>query len=346
MKPDRDVSTSTPRNGKGFFAVGTDTFHKAVDLGLNPACVFLTMARGTGPDDVTTSWSAQAAATRLGVRWTAAKSAVQELKRAKLLSVTRESTKPQYTLVKKGDAIILPNSLIDGASGELPPLRRVRQMQDPLTLRLLIDLYAATDLPAWGGIDPSIVRAEYDIERVGERGAFVAWRFEFQTSMTTWNAVTQCHRLVGDNIPDGGNAASAFWERLFALVGDGLIQLVPTVCEGEHGEALFPMAVGTDVEPETDLYAVAASAGLIVAPTWADDGSVLVPLPRRIVRPAVRGIYRLRYRAQTAPTRAWYADHARTCRTYLRDFGRVVDGDTSHTLRFGVASVGAEQDAA
>lgn len=338
--------TPAGRSGRGYFVVGLDTFHKAIALGLNPACVFLVLARGSGPDDVTTAWSAEAAAKRLGIRWHAARTAIEDLRRAKLVTVNRGSTRPAYTLAKKGDVVTLPNALIEGVAGELSPVRRVRQMQDPLTLRLFVDLYAVTHLPGWGGIDPGVVRAAFTIERAGERGAFTAWRFEPSQSWLTWGDITTPHRLDADSIPDGGNKGSAFWQRFRMLQRDGLIQLVPMVCEGEEGEALFPMTPDTDVPQEAELYAMATTAGALVAPEWADDDHNLVPLPHRMATPAVRGVYRLRYRPHTAPTRVWYAEQSRVCATYQRDFERVIKGDTSHNLRFGTAVIGAEYDAA
>ena len=340
-------SSPTPagRSGRGYFAVGLDTFHKATALGLNPGCVFLVLARGSGPDDVTTAWSAEAAAKRLGIRWQAAKTAIEDLRRAKLVITNRGSTRPAYTLAKKGDVVTLPNALIEGVAGELSPVRRVRQMQDPLTLRLFVDLYAVTDLPGWGGIDPGVVRAEFTIERAGERGAFTAWRFEEAQSWLTWGAITTPHRLEPGSIPDGSTVGSAFWQRFRMLQRDGLIQLVPMVCEGEEGEALFPMTPDTDVPQEAELFDMATSAGALVAPEWADDYN-LVPLPHRVACPVVRGIYRLRYRPHTAPTRVWYAEHVRNCATYQRDFERIVEGDTSRNLRFGTAIIGSKANVA
>jgi hypothetical protein len=46
----------------GFFAVGRDTIIAATDLGINPAAVFLALARGTGRNNIGTGWSAEAPA--------------------------------------------------------------------------------------------------------------------------------------------------------------------------------------------------------------------------------------------------------------------------------------------
>ena len=76
------ITTGPAMRGNGYFVVGQETFHKAITLGLNPVCGFLVLARGTGCDDVTTSWSAEAAAKRLGIRWGTARAAIDDLEGA------------------------------------------------------------------------------------------------------------------------------------------------------------------------------------------------------------------------------------------------------------------------
>lgn len=337
------ISNGHAIRGTGYFVVGQETFHKAIKLGLNPVCGFLVLARGTGCDDVTTCWSAEAAAKRLGIRWGTAKAAIDDLAKARILTKSREGTRPSYVLAKRGRAIMLPNALIDGAAKELPPLRRVRQMQDLGALRLLVDLYAATDLPAWGGIDPGVVSAAYDVTRAGQRGNFVAWTITYRHASLTWGDVTNPHRLDKAAIPEGGNAGSAFWQRLYQLISEGLVQLVPTVFEGEAGEPMFPLVGATDIPIERELHAAVQAAGWHVAPEWRETDTLMV-LPTRYARPFVRGVYRLRYRPQTAGTRFWFAENSRICGAYLRDLHRVSEGDTARTMRFGVHATGLDNE--
>jgi hypothetical protein len=54
------------------------------------------------------------------------------------------------------DWIWLPNTLVTGAAGETPPIELVRQGQDAMTLRLLVDLYHAQNLRDDGGISRKI----------------------------------------------------------------------------------------------------------------------------------------------------------------------------------------------
>src|SRR4051794_38333426 len=56
------------------------------------------------------------------------------------------------------DLIWLPNELVTGAGRETPPLELVRQMQDVMTLRLLIDMYHTHNLREDGGASRHCLR--------------------------------------------------------------------------------------------------------------------------------------------------------------------------------------------
>ena len=63
------------------------------------------------------------------------------------------------------DWIWLPNSLVDGAEAEVPPVERIRQTQNTTALRIFVDLYHSHDLAAESGLNwrPSDgFRQEYD----------------------------------------------------------------------------------------------------------------------------------------------------------------------------------------
>src|SRR5215207_6190640 len=112
----------------GFFAVGRQTVVSACKQGVNAGAAFLVLARGSGGDNVTTSWSAQAGSKYLGIRWKTAAAAIKQLEQAKIIKRDRASStaRPRYTLAQKGDLIWLPNSLVDGVAGEIPPITKMR----------------------------------------------------------------------------------------------------------------------------------------------------------------------------------------------------------------------------
>jgi hypothetical protein len=54
--------------------------------------------------------------------------------------------------------IWLPNTLIDGAAGEVPPIELIRQTRSLPALRLLVELYAAQFLPNFGGVPRELLK--------------------------------------------------------------------------------------------------------------------------------------------------------------------------------------------
>jgi hypothetical protein len=74
--------------------------------------------------------------------------------------------------------IWLPNTLIDGAANEVPPVELIRQTRSLPALRLLVELYAAQFLPNFGGVPRELLKVMFDRARVGEQGPFVVWGFQ------------------------------------------------------------------------------------------------------------------------------------------------------------------------
>jgi hypothetical protein len=62
-----------------FFAIGKPQWAIACELGLNPAVAFLTLGRGTGRDNRSTAWSAEAVSKYSGMTWRRAKEAIHDL---------------------------------------------------------------------------------------------------------------------------------------------------------------------------------------------------------------------------------------------------------------------------
>jgi hypothetical protein len=83
-----------------FFAIDINAFSKACQLGANAAAAYLIMARGTGGDNRTTAWSAEAVQSRTGINWSAAKEAIGKLQAEGLVALKDNSTKrrPRYDL--------------------------------------------------------------------------------------------------------------------------------------------------------------------------------------------------------------------------------------------------------
>lgn len=93
-------ATDGPGRGN-FFAVDKRTWAKVCELGsINAALTYLVLARGSGGDNRTTSWSANAIEERTNVHWKRAKAAIIALCDATLVRQTKGGVRkrPQYYL--------------------------------------------------------------------------------------------------------------------------------------------------------------------------------------------------------------------------------------------------------
>lgn len=85
--------------GRGqFFAVDRRAWAKACDLGMNAAIAYLVMARGTGHDMRSTSWSAKAMQERTSVPWRQCKAAIQSVVASGLVRQDKGGQHPRYTV--------------------------------------------------------------------------------------------------------------------------------------------------------------------------------------------------------------------------------------------------------
>lgn len=114
---------------------------------------YLVLVRGSGVDNVTTSWSSQSIRTYTGISPEPSKRAINLLAEFGFIKIVKEGRKPSYkiTLSKKkskndnSDILFIPNNIVTGAADEVPPLKRLVQYQDPYVLYLFIRLYGFQD---------------------------------------------------------------------------------------------------------------------------------------------------------------------------------------------------------
>lgn len=233
----------SPRSRKGgFFAINQRAWQGVCSLGMNPAVAYLVLACGTGPDNRTTSWSVHAVEKYTGISRGRARSAIEALEH--FVHIDRHGERPHYQLrssdeiesatkrrrtagrTEKGDGLIwLPNALITGAATEIAPVELLRQSQDVMTLRLLIDLYYAQDLAEDAGLARHLIRQAYRRERIGQWAQYDIWAFEGEDCTVYWTGVMAAYRDSG------------FWDRLRTLVSLGLLEFVPTLFESDAGDA-------------------------------------------------------------------------------------------------------------
>lgn len=86
-------------DGRGdFFAVDQRLWDRVCALGLNPAVAYLVIARGTGGDNLTSSWSVNAIETHAGMGRIRAKAAVSALVAGGLIHRVRAGSAPRYMI--------------------------------------------------------------------------------------------------------------------------------------------------------------------------------------------------------------------------------------------------------
>jgi len=150
---------------RDFFAIDKQTWEKVLNLGMNTACSFLVMARGTWRDNSSTKWSVNSVVNYTGISRRRAKDAQAKLIKHKIIKKEKGGKHPKFKLKKQCkdvDLIWLPNELVTGIECAVPPLERVRQTGDVLCLRLFIDLYFINSPVDDGGIPRDCVFQAYE----------------------------------------------------------------------------------------------------------------------------------------------------------------------------------------
>jgi hypothetical protein len=87
------------KKGQGdFFAIDRRAWARACSLNINPAVAYLVLARGTGADNRTSTWSVQAIEKYTSISRGRAQAALKTLQRVGLMQVLRDGTRPKYHL--------------------------------------------------------------------------------------------------------------------------------------------------------------------------------------------------------------------------------------------------------
>lgn len=299
-----------------FFAIGLDEWSEACALGLNPAVSFLIMACGTGGDNSTTAWSATSVAKYAGIAWIRAEPAIDRLIEAGLVTRVPESsrTKPRYKLRLSQEKIWLPKSIVIPLADETPPLARIRQAQDVMTLRLFVELYHSQNLAADGGISRAVYFSRYKKATYCENGAHMFLGFDATgTCSTTWNTeVVRTHRITVSTSEKkaGRNEGSDFFDRMRTLDDLGFLEYSVCLFESDDKEAEMLFPVDGPTAEEKGVHACALEAGERVLQDWQYNNNgheYLIPVLRHQSKAELVGIYRLRHRPHTRTTGAWWA---------------------------------------
>jgi hypothetical protein len=318
----------------GFFAIGTNEWTKACALGLNPAVAFLVLARGSGRDNMTTSWSADAVANHTGMSWRRAKAAIDALESENLASVTRGGARPSRKLSIPKDlvsALWLPNALVDGAGNEVPPVTRLRQAQNLEHLQTFIELYGLQDMAGDGGLPRSLICTPFERERICDTGQFRVWGFT-QAEARNGSYNGPLARFAGRK----ENEQRTLREFIGALECMGLLETVDYLAEGQSGDAELLHPLTGDAEADKVHYAAELLPERM--PEWfahkGEQFHYVLPVIRHIAKPAVVGVSRLVYRPHTKLTAAWYARHKDTCERFAAIYNALAMGDFKQAAKW------------
>jgi hypothetical protein len=225
--------------------------------------------------------------------------------------------------------IWLPNTLIDAAADEVPPIELIRQTRSLPALRLLVELYAAQFLPNFGGVPRELLKVVFDRARVGEQGPFVVWGFQSKHMLAGRDLfrpfLTGQFTKHDDGAHRDDGMAASFWPALHTLTDLGLVERVGMLLDGDDDEAeiIQPYAMRGGEPAENELARAAHYAALPMVTDgqrdWAEQHGYkwLIPVQRHIANATLIEVYRLKYRPHTTATAAWYALMQQTTAQHL-----------------------------
>jgi len=306
---------------QGFFAIDQAEWNGVCDLGANAAISYLIIARGTGADNRTSSWSVNSIEKYTSISRPRAVHAVKTLMDAGRIERIKGGRYPQYHIGPEscwGDGrelIWLPNSIVDGLSSEVPPVERLSQAQNIDAVRLFVNLYYAQNLRYDGGIEWRVqngLSEKFKREKIGEYGPYVLWGFHGEGISPIGGQVTFLkHHRAQPNL-QADQASSRFWIAQRVIWDAGLAEFVThlVTADSVDGDVLHALPIDGAGEPgERHIAEAAKLAAQAMCPRWKnlDDFCIAVPILRHYVNVELVGIARLRYRPRTSATNAWLA---------------------------------------
>jgi hypothetical protein len=232
--------------------------------------------------------------------------------------------------------IWLPNAIVEGAEGEVPPIALLRQMQDIRKLKLFVALYECQDLPTAGGVNHTLLFQKHPVSKVSERGSLTIWSFGGGADhTTTTSGPTLRDPFVAGLAPEPRKAAmEEFWEALRVFRVCGLITFIPHVFESNKPDAeilhAYPVTDLGCESWEREVSAAAHVAGMTcITPgqqEWVTRQELyLLPLRSSLTDPSVIGIARLRYRPRTKITGAWFAISRERAAEFLEEYQQTTE---------------------
>ncbi len=324
--------------GKGdFFKVDRKGWEAATGLGLNPAVAYLVLARFTDRSNQFTAASVHAVEKHTGISRGRAKKAVEALLAKDLLRRVNaeDAVRPRYEFVISSDTsedgrIWLPNSIVTGAANETAPVEALRKTQDPLVLRLFVDLYRVQNLRESEGIDRKVLWQKHERTPVGQAAQYQLWSFSDGSPWVAWNNDVTPPHLIRFG---GEQAGEDFFRRLRTLTALGLIEWIPHLFEsdGPEAEAIHACGRGQTESLEDRLGNAAHEAAEALLGKFRPEAVLneehpwMVPVPKHLVNVQMIGVARLRYRPRTALTSTWWHEVHEKGEAFLAQYKSIVD---------------------
>lgn len=322
--------------GGNFFAIDRDAWVRLWEVEasnrLNFVSAYLVISAGTGRDHQLSKWSAKACERHVGIGKPRAKIAIDELIEHGFAAHTEKSSKafPQYRLQElpaESDPIFLPVGLIAGLGAEASLLRRVREVGDPMLLRMLVDLYGMVQIDSTYGVPVAalseVASEDFPTRNIFEIGVHTIWALRLSGTRVASGDWTASH---------GTKNWTVFWDRVKTLEQIGAIWYEPWIYESNEADAepMFPVSLLFPPQPKVDpnvKHLTDAIQGASI--TLAEDRSyliemfsedILVPLSRHRHAPAIRGVARLRVEADTPGRRLAYRERVNLIETYQNGY--------------------------
>lgn len=233
----------------------------------------------------------------------------------------------------------LPLSLVGDERG-MPTgspciVERIRKARDPLAFLLLVQMYAAQDLPETGGTAWDFIWRKFDEEKVICRTAETAIiAASDPREWTRFSVVTADHRA------ERGEAdAALYFERMKILQDASAVEFVLAVVEDDQpgAQVIYPLGVlrhGKLVRDEAEHAVGVLATGAGLALTGDADQlehhlcqaphSWRVPVDRMYRKATLMGIPRLVARPKTRATERWQADRIELFREWCDYFSAVI----------------------
>lgn len=344
---------SPKTDAKNIFAVDREAWNKACDLGLNAAVAYLVLARGTGADNRTTSWSAHSVERYTGMSRDKAPLAIKALidgslvTRTKVVGLPRYRIEPAYRVAGctsfREDAdeafaksfkpawIWLSNHLVQRLKGlGEAPVEALRRRRDLAGLKLLINLYGDQTFAREGGLDWSDtgIRQAYARESIGRFEDRIV--YAYKPGKLIWN-------------PDGPlERYGAEFEPAFKrLIDADLVQMVPHLVDGigDAAEVVHTLADAmkaqhpdeTGPQDQADRLARHLVPADKIVAAEARGFGLFVPAPDHWSPPDVVGIARLTWTADAKLSSEWVRQNIDKWYDFAADYRKAVKAPESVT---------------